>query len=702
MMKYCGRILVFVFLVLLTGISLSWADTHDEKQTATEREKMKVVEKMFESKYTEEMYYKTDRLLLTATRRPIQVKDAPAIAAVISGEEIREMGARNLIDVLERIPGFGVNRGYFSLWEIEIRGLKTARSEKIKLMIDGHSMNYPVWGGAAWAYDAISLDQVERIEIIRGPGSALYGANAFTGIINVVTQMGNDLDGTVASAGFGSFGSEKHSLIHGKQYKDMDILASITYSDTDGAGLDVKSDQIGQTGSTDDWAQNYDAALKVSWKNFVLNSRYLKMENGPYVGVAYALNDESKIETDQLFVDLSFYRAINAQWAVNAKTYIDYLDMALNWEIFPEGHFYNLGVPGWSSDDSMLGTPSMKNKKYGLELGTTYEFAKNNTLTLGLVYEKVKHYDLEHHTNFNPLTFISLGSFQDITSWGNWGVPAEREIMAVYLQDEWEIIEDVHLTGGVRYDHYSDFGGVANPKIGLVWSFLSNAEFKLLYGEAFRAPNFEELYLANNPATKGNSDLEPERIRTYEASLGYRPIRDVEITVSSFYNKFRDRIELVATSTPGLSEFQNKGEATIYGIETEAQYRWDAMRVYANYTWQRPKDDETDVLLQDVPSYRWNLGMDMGLGAHLNWNTNVLFVGDRPRAQNDTRDDLDSYTLVNATLIIQDLPLTNLEVRGSVYNIFNENYAYPAPSGTLEQDYPAQGVNFFLEMRYIF
>ncbi len=108
----------------------------------------------------------------------------------------------------------------------------------------------------------------------------------------------------------------------------------------------------------------------------------------------------------------------------------------------------------------------------------------------------------------------------------------------------------MNLTAGVRHDQYDDFGGTTNPRFGLVWNFLKNGDLKLLYGQAFRAPNFLELYNQNNPAAEGNPNLDPERIKTYEISLGYRLGGSYAMNANYFYNDINDLIGLDTSVSP--------------------------------------------------------------------------------------------------------------------------------------------------------
>lgn len=683
-------------ILLSLGFLLSLVTGTDMCDAATDKEKMKAVEEMFDSPFTEEMYYRTDRLLLTATKHLIGVREAPAIATVVTSEEIRNMGARNLLDVLERIPGFGVTRGFYSAYEVEVRGLKTVRTEKIKLMLDGHSLNYPLWGGAGWVYDSLSLENVERIEIIRGPGSALYGSNAFSAVINIVTKNSYEADGTKVYGGFGDNNTLRTGFVHGVLYNDTDVVGMFNYYDTNGDRLPVESDAIGNSGFTDDWAENWDAGLKINWKDITLNTKILSRKSGPYIGVTKALNDESLLNIDQYFIDVNYSKSINTYWQFHIKSYYDYLNINFDWELFPEGFTF----PGGDTfPEGVLGSPSLKNKIYGFELGVDYDVTEYNTITFGSLYEKQKHFDIKHHANYNPLTFDKLGSFQDITSSANWSLPASREIWALYIQDELSITKNLRLTAGIRYDHYSDFGDTTNPRVGLVLNLSKKIDFKLLYGKSFRAPNFEELYSINNPVAIGNQSLNPEEIKTYEIAVGYRPTEAIEININGFYNEFKNRIELDQNLV--IPQFHNAGDATIYGLETELHYHWKFYSFFANHTWQRPKDDATGLRLADVPSHRVNLGVDFEPTQYIHGNIHALYVSSRPRATNDNRSDLNAYTTINATIISKKF-YKSTELRASCYNIFNESYSYPAPPNTIERDYPSPTRSYYFEIQHKF
>ena len=145
-----------------------------------------------------------------------------------------------------------------------------------------------------------------------------------------------------------------------------------------------------------------------------------------------------------------------------------------------------------------------------------------NKITLGLEYRLINQANVRFLGNFDPVTLEPLDSVQDFSDTFPWIKETTRNIWSGYLQDTWDVTETVNLTFGVRYDHYSDFGGATSPRAGITWAFMKNASLKFLYGEAFRAPSFVEMFTTNQPAIQGNEDLDPETIRTYEVGLSYQ------------------------------------------------------------------------------------------------------------------------------------------------------------------------------------
>lgn len=629
-----------------------------------------------------------DLIIITATKSPKKIKDAPAIASVISAKQIRDLGARSLLDILKIVPGIGISKTFYhGINGIESRGIRSLYSEKVLIMIDGQRVNSITTGGATWVFDDLMVENIKRVEVIRGPGSALYGANAFVAVINVVTYDPGDIEGVDLRASVGSFDTQRYNLMFGKKFSELKVAGFFDFFDTNGPELNIPSDSIGQNGKTDDWKEKYDVGLKASYKDFSFNIRYINKNRGPYIGAAPVLNDESRIDTDQLFTELKYQQDIGDDLQVTIKGYYDRFFWKGTWEVFPEGS------PGFP--DGMTGIAEAKNKIFGTEIQADYKLGGNNTITAGIVLEQKEQYGVGHRGNYDPKTDppILIGPVQDIALWQK---NEKRRVTAFYLQDVWKFLPALEGTFGLRYDHYSDFGETINPRTGLVWQLSEKTNIKLLYGSAFRAPNFVELYNDNNPAQVGNPDLDPEKIQTYEMSVDYQFNENLSWNITYFYNDIKDTIGLSGT------DFANLGKTKVDGVEVEFKTRFSMRNYgYLNYTYQEARDGDTGAKLPGVATQKGNLGVNLGITEYLNINSNLLVVGPKPRGISDTRGELSGYEVVDLSMILSNF-YKGAEIRASIYNFFDETYADPDNTGAITNDFPREGRSFILEARYKF
>ncbi|MBI5187575.1 MAG: TonB-dependent receptor [Nitrospirae bacterium] len=645
----------------------------------------------------EAMFWGEEEKIISATKYIKRLREAPAIATVITAEQIRNMGARNLLDVLKTVPGFEITTSDIGRKAIHVRGIKTVASEKIRLMLDGHEVNEPTTAGLAWSFDNMPIENIKRIEVIRGPGSALYGTNAFLAVINVVTKDVGDIEGTRLSVSGGSFNTQKYNIVSGYRLGDLNITGFLNYYDTGGERLRVDKDVIGNSGSTLDYERRFDGDLKLIFKDFVLKGKYISAKRGPYIGVGDALNDESEITTVQYFGELDYIHSYEHVDVV-AKVYLDEFDWDAFWEVYPEG-FKLAGVIPFP--DGFLGHPYLKEGKTGAEVQFDFIPIEKNKASFGFAYEGIRQYDVRSENNFNPFTFAPLGSIQDTTSWGNWNQNRERYVRAIYFQDAHTISDALEITAGVRYDDYSDFGNTTNIRGGMVYKFSRDGEFKFLYGEAFRAPVFEEMYIINNPAILGNEKLKAEKIRTYEGGLGFRLFDKLNAGINYFYSDIGDLIQQAAQPS-GAKKYENTTGATASGIEAELKGRLnDNSYAFANYTYQESQYKDTNEKIPDVAKHKGNIGLNIGLSKFISINANTLLIGPRGRTSGDSRGDLKGQSVTNLTVIGKDF-YKGLEIRGSAYNIFNENYTDPSPKGTVPGDFPRAGINFIVEAAYQF
>jgi len=643
--------------------------------------------------------------LVTATKHPTSLRKAPAIATIITADEIKNMGANNLLDVLKMVPGFGVSITEFGGNMVEVRGIRSSLSEKILVMIDGHSLNRNFTGSALYRVAGmLPMENIKQVEVVRGPGSALYGTSAFVATINIITRTAEEIDGLEAKTGGGSFNSFKGNLLGGKAVGDnFTIAGSLNHYQSQGAKLTVGADALTGTpfskapGTPDLYLKQTDAFLKIGYGDLSFRGQYLTRQEGMYIGIVSALTDDSsKSQLDNYWGEVAYNLELTDTVSTNLKLYYDQFEQDPTMKIYPNG-FAGLYPNG------MIGKPLLKNRTIGGELQVDWDVFKGNHLIAGFSFEEMQQFDVKQLANFNPVTFAPLSSVQEVA---NWNKDATRQIFAAYLQDEWQLLEQVNLTAGLRYDHYSDFGDTINPRVGLVWSFLENVDLKLLYGQAFRAPNFQELYNINNATVIGNPHLKPERIQTYEAGVAWRLNRYFATSLNYFFSTINDQIGWVPSTVAGQPAVNsNLGKTETQGVElgfngaVGADLYWKL-----NYTYQDPRDVSNNKRLPYVPSNRAYASVNYALTKYLNLHTDLLWTGPRPRNTGDTRAEMPSYTTVDLSATLKNFYKT-FEIQATVRNLFDQRYSDPDTSGAAAKvpgDYPREGISWFLTASYTF
>jgi iron complex outermembrane receptor protein len=670
-----------------------------------------------EDLFAEEAFFLLEeQIVTTATKKKELMGRAPAIMSVVTADEISHMGVTNYLDVLRRVPGVGISLINFGQWVIMIRGIRTTGTEKVKLLVDGHSVNEAFIGSGLTFFDDLPVENIQKIEIIRGPGSALYGANAFVGVINVITKKGADIDGIHASAGFGSFNTATVDLMAGKKF-ESGLEASLYFHYWKSDGMEEWIEQDRQSGY--DARYGTSASLAPGRTTFEreklllnVNAAYEGLDfkglfgwrrRQDYIGLSFALNEDSDLEEIQFFTELGYRLPILEKERLTSysKVYFDLFDEDILWNQYPPGHMDSRDRDGDGIREVFpFGKKSdldLSNLTLGFEEQLDLTLFKGNVLTFGFVYEHIRQFNVRNKTNQDRITGDALPELVDFTDIANWNKNTTRDIIALYLQDVWNVTDDIGLTLGVRYDRYSDFGDTVNPRAGLVWNFTKDGAIKLLYGRAFRAPNFRELYDRNSFSTRGNPDLDPEIINTVELEVSYKVTDFLKARVNYFYVDITDIIVEDQTQSP--RPFINRGDAIVQGVETEViAASKQGSYAYVNYSYWDPEDDDHRPL-PDVPNHIANVGFNLFLWKMLNLNANLHYMGERERDSRDTRRDLEDFIRVDAAAGVKIGK--HVDIVGSVYNIFDTDIREPSIS-LVPKDYPMPGRTFFFRVRYRF
>jgi outer membrane cobalamin receptor len=636
----------------------------------------------------EALWLQDETFVISASRVQENIKKTAASVTVITDETITKMGANTLSDVLRTVPGMGVSQSNIYVDKIAVRGIKSWFSEKVLILLDGHSLNSDLLnGGATGTFANLPLENIKRIEIIRGPASALYGENAFTALINIITKNAEDINGVQIGLKTGSYDTSTANLLIGKTYGDIDIAANINYRTTDGYGAYIPSDAVGNSGYTNPTSDRINTNLSVKHKDgFYLKANYNTTEDGPKYGVIHALNHEDKSKREAYFVELGNNYKINDTYTLDSRIYRDFYQFDNRWRVFPAG------FPAPVFTNGMLGCSGIDNIKSGIETLLTLQ-KENYTVVSGLSYEQQEIKNPWQKMNWNPLTGAPLSSVQDFSDPStNFVSEAKRKFWAAYSELLYDVRKDLRLTAGVRYDHYNDFGGVLNPRLGAAWEVNSRNTLKLMYGEAFRAPTFAELYNKNNPSLVGNTNLKPEKVKTLEINL-QNTMDKLETSITLFHSTIDDIITTSGTT------YVNRGTTTTQGVEAEFKYTLPrGSYIAANYTYQNPQNKETSKSLENIAKQEGYVALNYRINSSLNLYTDAKYIGEQTRSDFDFRDRVKSSITGNMTLLVNDLIQKNLHMKFSVYNLWDEkSYDSYTP-----YDYPLAGRSYMAELSYKF
>ncbi|MDY6993225.1 MAG: TonB-dependent receptor, partial [Pseudomonadota bacterium] len=566
---------------------------------------------------------------------------------------------------------------------------------------------------------------IARIEIIRGPGSAVFGADAFAGVINIMTKTKEDIEGTETGFRIGRFDTQNAWLLHGSSWRDFDMALTLEYHQTDGhqelIDIDAQTyydnffgtDASLAPGPINLQRRNLDARLDISKENWQFRAGYQGRDNfGTGTGGAQALDPQGRFVNNRLNADLTYHNAqlidnwdLTAQIAHFKSSYRPTRDIIL----FPPGAFGGLYPEGF------IGNPGVSERQTRFSLSGFYTGFEKHMIRFGTGYYYGDLYDVVHFANYgiNPKTGVMLppGSrLVDLSDTPYAFLPEKiRKNWYLFLQDAWRFAAGWELTAGVRYDNYSDFGSTLNPRLALVWQTRPNLTTKLLYGHAFRAPSFQELYNINNPVALGNAHLEPETIETGELAFDYQvPTRDLRFALNLFTYKWSDAI--LFSPNPAGTTFvaQNVGSQKGHGLELEAKWKISPkINLSGNYAFQNSTDEETDHDAGNAPHHSAYLRTDWLFLPQWLFNAQLNWIADRQRVYSDPRAPIDDYTTLDLTLRRQDIK-QHWDLAVSVRNVLDNEVREPSPGPDVEgiigipHDIPSAGRHYFIELRYHF
>lgn len=672
-----------------------------------------------------------------ATGTPSAIAHSAAVTSIITSEQIKAMGATELHEVLETVPGIHASiQSSTNDYSYSLRGIRNATNSELLMMVNGTRINTPFRGSTMTNFE-LPLEAIARIEVIRGPGSALYGADAFAGVVNIITKKNKDINGTRMGVRAGDANTQSAWLQHSAEWAGWNVAANFQYQHGDGDGDRViykdaqtmKDNAFGTKASRapskyQGRYETLDAHLNLQRKHWDIDFwSFTSIDSGSRAGVNSVLDPTGHSNGQQYLTDVRF--STEDWWAdVELTAHLSYLyaNFGAEFEAFAEGAALPIAKDGniSSSLDKTLARTLFPNGVKddlgrienipAIELGSIYKGWDKHLIRFntGFRYEQISTREARNYgsgvvSGSNPPSIID-GTMTDISNTHYAYLPSvHRSIWSAVLQDEWQFADNWQLTAGVRYDHYSDFGSTWNPRVALVWDVNKQLTTKLLYGKAFRAPSFSEQFNQNNPVLLGNPNLKPETIQTIEWALDYRPIESLRTALNIYYYEINNLIAQVSDRADGAPPFTFRNSGNQQGYGGEFEWAWqvtDNWRLFGNYAWQRAINAQTNNRVTYVPEHHVYTAMDWQFLPNWYIQPQLNWLGGRIPTNTDTRA-LRDYETVDVTLRGKQL-FGHLNVAASVRNALNAKNNFEVAPSALPQNIPMAGRTFYFETSITF
>ncbi|NRD74092.1 TonB-dependent receptor [Shewanella sp. VB17] len=669
--------------------------------------------------------YGDTEMIAIATGNLQTTAKAPAVATVISARDIQISGATDLDELLETVPGLHVSRsalGYNPIYTF--RGIQSAYNPQVLVLINGIPISNLFQGDRSLIWGGMPVNAIKRIEVIRGPGSALYGADAFAGVINIVTLSGHDISENEFGVRLGSFDTQDAWAKIGFDWQDFSVGLVLEIHNTDGQDevidLDRQSllDAITGTqvsnapGSVSLSRENIDARLDITNGHWQLRSgMQLRRDWGNGVGGAESLDPSNRWKSNRYNADLTYRNDELADfWDLQAQ--MSYLQTSIETDndlrLFPAGSDLSLLGLGGVYPDGLIGNPESFERHYRGNLTAIYSRLEQHQLRFGLGYTFSDLYKVKESKNFgpDPITGSMLPPGSPVVDVSDspyvYMNEGDRTNIYAYVQDVWYLADDWELTTGLRFDDYSDFGNSTNPRLALVWSTSQKLTTKALYGQAFRTPSFAETQAINNPVVLGNPDLAPETLASYELAFDYRATTDLKLALNLFYYDWQDIIKFTQDENGSTKTAKNMGHQTGKGIELDMDWaiseRW---KVNANYAWQESIDESTNNKIALVPESQLYLALDWAITHNISLHNQVNWIMSRAREPYDNRDQIADYAVLDITLHYESTSGgwgADIIMRNVTDSDAREPSVWSIPQASIPNDLPLEGRNMYAQL----
>ena len=609
-----------------------------------------------------------------ASKHDQRVTQAPSSISVITANEIKRFGHRTLNAVLQSVRGLYVSddRNYTYLG---VRGFHRPNdyNTRVLVLIDGHRINDNVYdSGATGREGMIDVELIERVEVIRGPSSSIYGSSAFLGVINVITKQGSHIDGMEVSAEAGSLDTYKSRLTYGGSAENgAQWLFSTSYFSSEGR-QSLYFPEFDQRISDDPRARNDGIARDLDGeevKNFFSSLSYGGWSASLFINDRHKDVPTASFET--LFND-------PREWTTEERSYVDVkyagaINEALSFQVrgfYDRSHYrgaypYDYALPGDPPEEVVS-----KDRGFGEWFGTEWQLTQQIGAHRFMIGGEYRESLREHQSMYDDVMPRDY----------YWSDDRSSDTLGLFAQSEIALTQKLMLNGGLRFDQFSANSlDTVNPRLAVIYHPNARSAFKALYGQAFRAPNPFEAYYSEEQRTR--PPLKAETIDTYE--LVYERYIGTQYRISaSAYNYQIDGLIAQAATEDGTTYFDNVDDVSAKGLELEAEGKFESgALVRGSYALQRARDDSTGQELSSSPRHLAKLNVSVPLfNEAFTTSVELQYHGSVKTLDGE---DVDDFLTANLTLLTKRFS-KGLEVSMSIYNAFDATYGFPASEDHLQ------------------
>ncbi|HOX45957.1 MAG TPA: TonB-dependent receptor [Myxococcota bacterium] len=644
------------------------------------------------------------------------VAEAPATVSVLSREDFARHAWTSVAEALRSVPGLYVSSGRDNYY-LGVRGLSFPldAGTHVLVLLDGHTMNNP-WSAASGLDElqTLPVELIERVEILRGPSSSMYGSNAFFAVVNIVSRRpGVQAGDSFMSASLGASSLERYRAHAGGAYRfgfglELGLHALVL----EGGGPEVRFADMtrprlslplptpsgGITHGTD-FERGYNVGARASWEGLALQAQWSHRYKGLPSAPADSIFDDPYNSLSQThgFLELSYARELDGHQLL-ARAYYDRFEERQylhrdpsDWEA---GRWFSLDphTVGEGNDDTL-----------GAEARASLRLHELDRLTAGVEFQR--HSISQPMYELDPVSGAIIpesrrggrveadGSIAPISYWN----------IGVYLQNDWRPLDELQVVAGLRFDYnswFSESGSATDvllwlsPRAALIYQPVADLYLKLMYGEAFRNPSFFEASFDDGAAVCGNPRLHAERTRSVELAGMWEPRPGLTAGASVFFSSLTDLLQRLPVDecyqgSGPRQQFQNQGALEIAGGELQIAYRNErGLQLSGALTLARPLEEVANSPLAVV-----SLGASVPL-----WEDKLLasvgaqFVSERLNWTLDSANPENPYLRLDAALVLRRV-LGGLQVSLALTNFLDFSYRDPVSSAeTIPDAIPQDGV----------